>query len=268
VTARPYVLATLEGYSVEGGFDRAHEPATCYSPTISLGRHAGPGEADGLWRDYERVLDVAATLPLDGVRLGLEWARIEPHRDQFDETALARYLEVVRYAKSLGLRVSVATVGEAWPAWLGLEAWLLPWVAPRVTNYVRRVVAALGPDVDGVVLFAEPEKIVRRGFLEGTAPPWRRRASLDAASASAQIQGLVEQLSLDAAVGPLMVERTCTIDLDEAALATSLAGDFTEVYLRALVKGKGPTCASNGLLVQHGSEWKVAPEQNALEALA
>ncbi|MGD1014420.1 MAG: hypothetical protein ABR963_08550 [Acidimicrobiales bacterium] len=268
MTSRPFVLATLEGYSVEGGFDRPYEPATCFSPTVSLGRHAGPGDADGLWRDYERVLDLAAPLGLDGVRLGLEWARLEPHRDQFDDMAMARYLEVIRYAKSLGLRVSVAMVGEAWPAWLGLEAWLLPWVAPRVHRYVRRVVASLGDEVDGVVLFADPEKILRRGFLEASAPPWRRNAQLDFASASAQVQRIIADLGDEPEVAPRLVTRTRSVDLDQLALAQALLDDVTEVYVRALVKGKGPTAANNGLLVKHGGEWRVAPEPDVLEALA
>ena len=268
MTSRPLVLATLEGYSGEGGFDRPYEPATCFSPTISLGRHAGPGAADELWQDYERVLDLAATLGLDGVRLGLEWARLEPHRDQFDEVAFARYREVIGYAKSRGLRVSVATIGEAWPAWLGLEAWLLPWVAPRVATYVRRVVSTLAGDLDGVVLFADPERIVRRGFLEGTAPPWRRGALLDYESASAQVQRIIADLGEDAEVGSLLVPRTHTIDLDQVALAEALASDVSEVYLRALVKGKGPTAAARGLLVKHGGEWRISPEHDVLDALA
>lgn len=268
MTPRPFVLATLEGYSVEGGYDRAHEPATCFSPTISLGRHAGPGDADGLWHDYERVLDVATTLGVDGIRLGLEWARIEAHRDQFDETALARYLQVIRYAKSLGLRVSIAMIGEAWPAWLGLEAWLLPWVAPRVSTYVRRTVDVLGRDVDGVVLFADSEAIVRRGFVEGSAPPWRRGAAADAKSALAQIDAITGELREDDVVGPLVLERTTSVELDPVALRAAQSSDVQEIYLRALVKGKGPTCASGGLLVQHGGQWRVTPGLDVLEALA
>ena len=268
VTTRPRVLATLEGYSVEGGFDRPYEPATCFSPTISLGRHAGPGEADGLWRDYEHVLDLASTLGLEGVRLGLEWARLEPHRDQFDEVAFARYLAVVRYAKSLGMRVSVATIGAAWPAWLGLEAWLLPWVAPRAVHYVRRVVSTLGGDVDGIVLFADSDEILRRGFLEGTAPPWRRRAQLDYASASSQVQRIIADLSADDDVGPRLVRETRTVDLDPVALAQALTSGVTEIYLRALVKGKGPTAARNGLLVRHGGAWRVGAGNDVLDALA
>ena len=102
MTGRARLFVTLEGYAVEGGFDQVGAPATCYSPTIALGRHAGPGAADDLWRHYEKVLDFVPGLGFDGIRLSVEWARIEPRADEVDTAALSRYLEVVRHARSLG----------------------------------------------------------------------------------------------------------------------------------------------------------------------
>ena len=169
--ARRYV--TLEGYAVEGGFDGAYQPATCYRPTIALGRHAGPGDALGLWHEYEQVLDLAATLGVDGVRLSVEWARIEPRQGEVDAAALERYAQVASYATSLGLGVTAVIIDAAWPAWLGLEAWLLPWVVPHVIEQSRRVVAAIDA-LSGVVIFASVEELVTGGYVESSSPPWRR----------------------------------------------------------------------------------------------
>ena len=113
---RPRRYVTLEGYAVEGGFDGPYQPSTCFRPTIALGRHPGPGEADGVWDAYERLLDLVPTMGFDGVRLSVEWARIEPRRDQVDESALARYAHVANYAQGLGLGVTVVIVDTAWPA--------------------------------------------------------------------------------------------------------------------------------------------------------
>src|SRR5271163_3526643 len=174
---RPRRYVTLEGYAVEGGFDGPYQPSTCFRPTIALGRHEGPGDADALWRNYEQVLDLVPTLGFDGVRLNYEWARVEPHRDDFDDAAFERYHDVAKYAKSLGLGVTAVVVDAAWPAWLGLEAWLLPWVVPRVLAQARRV--AEGPAATGVVVFADATSLVK-GFLDSSAPPWRRGARVDA----------------------------------------------------------------------------------------
>jgi hypothetical protein len=260
MSARPLVMATLDGYAVEGGFDRASEPATCFSPTIALGRHAGPSDACALWTDYEAVLDLAATLGLDGVRLSLEWARIEPRRAEVDESALARYHAVLSRARSLRLRVTGVLIDAAWPAWLGLEAWLLPWVEPYAVQHARRVVGALGDVLDGVVVFCDASGIVSRGFLEGTAPPWRRRAVADAASAADQVRRIEATLRADDLVGPLVVGRSRTVSLDGPMneLAGALAArDCDELYLRSLVSGVGPTAAPTGLLVRGADGWRV-----------
>jgi beta-glucosidase/6-phospho-beta-glucosidase/beta-galactosidase len=253
-------MATLDGYAVEGGFDRTGEPATCFSPTIALGRHAGPDDACSLWTDYEQVIDLAATLGLAGVRLSVEWARIEPRRGDVHDEALERYRAVAAHARSAGLRVSVALFDAAWPAWLGLEAWLLPWVEPYAIAHARRVVGAMGDALDGVVVFADGSGIVARGFVEGTAPPWRHGAIADAASAYAQIGRIEAALRADDLVGPLVIARSRALSLDRPVgeLSGELArADVDEVFLRSLVSGVGPTKSPVGLVSRGPDGWRV-----------
>jgi beta-glucosidase/6-phospho-beta-glucosidase/beta-galactosidase len=266
--ARRYV--TLEGYAVEGGLDGPYQPATCYRPTIALGRHAGPGDAEGLWREYEQVLDLAATLGVDGVRLSVEWARVEPRSAAIDAAALERYAEVATYAASLGLGVTAVVVDAAWPAWLGLEAWLLPWVVPHVIEQARRVVESLDA-LSGVVVFASVEELVTGGFVESSSPPWRRGARVDASLARKQIDSILVTLANDPLVGPLLVPATRTLSLARPAgdIASSLrdATDVNEVYLRSLVKGRGPTQSPTGLLRRGEDGWRVDASPELLEAL-
>jgi beta-glucosidase/6-phospho-beta-glucosidase/beta-galactosidase len=253
-------MATLDGYAVEGGFDRRGEPATCFAATVALGRHAGPGDACQLWRDYEVIVDLAATLRLDGLRLDVEWARVEPRRGAVDIAALARYRVVAQRARAAGLATSVVLVDAAWPAWLGQEAWLLPWVEPRVIEHARRVVDVLGDAIDGVVVFADAPGVIARGFLEGTAPPWRRRAREDAASAATQVARVEAALGDDDVVGPLVVRRHRTVALDagvDEVAAAVASEDCDEVYLRSLVRGAGPSASSMGLLARHEGVWRV-----------
>jgi beta-glucosidase/6-phospho-beta-glucosidase/beta-galactosidase len=265
VSPRPRLFVTLEGYAVEGGFDRPFEPATCYSPTVALGRHAGPGDAAGLWHDYESVLDLVPGLGFEGVRLGVEWARVEPHRGAVDDGAVARYAQVANHARSLGLRVTVVLVDAAWPAWLGLEAWLLPWVVPDMIAHARTVVTRMGDAVTGVVAFAEPRTLVAGGYLNGTVPPWRKGARVDAASADAQIDRIADELRADPVVGPLLVRSTRTVSLDQSPelITRARSSDaYDELYVRTLVKGSGPTAAATGLLVRRVDSWGVdAPEE-------
>ena len=265
---RPRILATLDGYSVEGGFDRPYEPATCYSPTIALGRHAGPGDADGLWHDYEKVLDLAPGLGIDGVRITTEWARIEPRRNEVSSEALDRYKAVCAYAKSLGLHVSVALVDGVWPAWAGMEAWLLPWVAPYCIENALRVVSHLGDNIDGVVCFSEPEAIVTRGFIEASSPPWRSGASKNAALAIEQIDDITAAISESSVAAKKIVSASCLVELEQVQSVLSSDVTYQEIYVRSLVRGRGPTASRQGLLSKHNGAWGVSASKELLESFS
>ena len=264
---RPRLLATLDGYSVEGGFDRPYEPATCFSPTIALGRHSGPGDADGLWHDYEKVLDLVPGLGIDGVRITTEWARIEPRRNEVSLEALDRYKAVCAYAKSLGLHVTVALVDAVWPAWAGMEAWLLPWVAPYCVENAVRVVSHLGDSVDSVVVFSEPEAIVTRGFVDAASPPWRSNASKDCALAIEQIDDITAAIASHEAVAKKLVTSSALVSLDEVQSVRASEETYEEIYIRSLVRGSGPTASALGLLSKHNGVWSVSASKELLETL-
>lgn len=260
VERRPRRYVTIEGYAVEGGFDGPYLPSTSFRPTIALGRHVGPGGADDLWHDYESVLDLVPTLGFDGVRLTVEWARIESQRGEVDDVALARYADVVRHATSLGLGVTLVIVDATWPAWLGLEAWLLPWVVPLMIEHTKRVVTAVG--ANGVVLFAEPQSLVK-GYLDASAPPWRRGAHVDADFARRQIDTIEAILRDDPDVGHLIVASSARVRVDQTLdeIKRALNTECDELYLRSLVRGHGPS-ASAGLVVKVSQGWRVdAPEE-------
>ena len=226
--------ATLDGYAVEGGFD-TDELTTCWSPTVALGQVAGPGVAADLWSPggYEAALEGAAGLGLDGVRITLEWARLEPRAGQPDEAALARYLEVIAAAQAAGLAVAVALLDGTWPLWAGAEAWLLGWVRPYFVAHAARVADALPAGV-GVVAALRPTWLVRAGYLTGEAPPWRRRARADAATAAGSLAA-----TLDEARGL-------------AALRAHPVDDGRVRTDRSLVTGSGPL-GRPGLLTRVGA---------------
>lgn len=231
----PRRLGTLCAYAVEGGFDGPFEPATCFSPTIALGHTPRPQPEPALWSSYERVLDAVGDLGLDGIRLDVSWARIEPRRGSYDESALARYRDVIAYAHARDLWVTIAAVDAAWPSWLGLEAWLLPWTMPVTVDFVTTLAHAL-PEADGLLPFADEADLVS-GFLDATSPPWRSGAVADAASARAQLRLIRETLS----AVPALTERWVRVE--------------DETYSGALVAGSGALRADGALLTYRQGAW-------------
>ena len=211
------------------------------------------------------------SLGVDGVRLTLEWARIEPRRGFVDEAALARYGEVIRYARELDLLVTVVIIDAVWPSWLGLEAWILPWTVPYVLDHARRVVEVFGDQATGFLAFAQSNELVTRGFLTRKAPPWRESAVKDAAFAHAQIERIFYVAARRRARRASTRGVQCGNDLDVAAedLAEARRSlEVEEIYVRSLLRGSGPTSVAQGLLVQHGSEWRINARRRATRRLS
>lgn len=258
MSTSPRVLLSLSGYACEGGLDGRYQPSTCYSPTIALGRHPGPGAAEGLWENYEIVLDLAGKLGLTGVCLEVSWARLEPHLGERDEGALARYAEAVTHARRLGLWVSVAAIDAAWPAWLGLEAWLMPWVTPVAIDYVGWLTSSL--DADAFSVYASREMLTRGFLVEDAGPPWRRGARDDAVSAAKNLEFIEETTRNHAQVNFVS---SVNLELDDARDMSLF--DVDEVHLQSLVRGSGPLAGTRGLVALRGDTWVVADVELARE---
>jgi beta-glucosidase/6-phospho-beta-glucosidase/beta-galactosidase len=257
MTNRPRLLATVEGYAVEGGYDEAYGPTTCFAPALSLNHIDGPGDAANLWNDFEEAVRLLPPLGFDGIRLTVEWARIEPRQGQVDHSALGRYLEMVRFAESLGLHVTVVLVDQAWPAWLGQEAWLLPWVVPHFVEHVHRVVGALGGPAQNFILFANWAHLLD-GFTEASGPPWRRRASDDAYRAQVQLRKMTDLILQDSTIADLLVHEWDVVDADDVKGRETLRdkSERDEIHVRSILQGFGPTRCNAGILIRDGKEFR------------
>jgi hypothetical protein len=174
---------SIDGYAVEGGYDTDDGPATSFGAAQALGmvrRSLGSkGTFDHLSELVERIADVGA----NEVRLTMEWARLEPRPGELDHDAFAAYDRALRAAARRGLSAVVVLCDAAWPSWLGQEPWLSTWAPVRFASHAASVGARLDGQVRALVTFRAPNAAARRGWFEGTCPPFRRRAGADESSA-------------------------------------------------------------------------------------
>ena len=253
MTSLPLVLGVIDGYASEGGYDVPGGIATNYSPAIGLGRVSSPGHGDNFWRDYELVFRAAREIGLDGVAMTVEWARVAPRYDTVDAAAWAHYRTILSSARENGLHVAVNVVGEAWPAWLGQEAWLLPWVEDVFDTHVARLMDTVGDLISSVRIFTRD--LASDGFLYGVIPPWRHRARDDGRDARAAI----ERMTSRALARPDVAARTRRVKdvvahLPDAVWSTVLErrGEYDELHVATLLPGDGPTAHDSYLLHRDG----------------
>jgi beta-glucosidase/6-phospho-beta-glucosidase/beta-galactosidase len=168
------------GYQVEGGYNGEGEPGNNWRTWEQSGRVEPSGLACDFWAHPEEALDRAAAIGCNTFRLSVEWARLEPEPDRFDEDALARYVEILTMCVARGLEPVVTLHHFTHPWWLGEEFWLRPGSPDRFARHVERVVPTLAPHCRRWITINEPNIVMLMGWIEGACPPGRRLAFADA----------------------------------------------------------------------------------------
>jgi beta-glucosidase/6-phospho-beta-glucosidase/beta-galactosidase len=168
------------GFQIEGGYNGDGEPHNNWVTWERTGRAERSGMACGFWEHPEEALDRAAAIGCNMFRLSVEWARLEPAPDTFDDAALARYVEILEMCRDRGLEPMVTLHHFTHPGWLGEELWLRPASPDRFARHVERILPALVPHCRRWVTVNEPNIVMLMGWIEGAYPPGRRLALADA----------------------------------------------------------------------------------------
>ncbi len=121
---------------------------------------------------FEEDLNLAAGLNNNAVRIGLEWARIQPEKDTWDVTAINHYRQVLDLAHAKGMKTVVTLWHWTNPVWLAKEGgWENKNVRKYFTEYVELIIKELGGEIDFWVTLNEPLMHVYGGYLRGYHPP-------------------------------------------------------------------------------------------------
>jgi beta-glucosidase len=83
-----------------------------------LGRGTFVGEAARGFTLVNEDLGLVQSLGLDSYRFSIEWARVEPARDQIDEAALLHYQQQLEAMRSMGIRPLVTLHHFSNPVWI------------------------------------------------------------------------------------------------------------------------------------------------------
>jgi beta-glucosidase/6-phospho-beta-glucosidase/beta-galactosidase len=171
------------GFQIEGGFNGPGEPGNNWLRWEQAGRVEPSGNAVGFWDRPLEALDRAAGLGCDSVRLGLEWARVEPRPGEIDDEALAGYAGIIDGCIDRGLEPLVTLHHFTHPSWLGEDFWLRPDSPERFRDWVDVVLVALAGKVRLWVTINEINVLAIESWLLGSFPPGRFLAFADAAVA-------------------------------------------------------------------------------------
>lgn len=139
------------------------------------GMDASPNHADlaTLTRDLERAKrDVPQ---LNAFRFGVDWARVEPREGEFDDAALAEYVEMARACSTRGIRPVVTLHHFVEPAWFTERgSFAREESVAAFARLARRCATALGAFKPIFVTLNEPFLYAMHGYGLGIRPPFVR----------------------------------------------------------------------------------------------
>ena len=166
-------------YQVEGGNTNNNWYAwEQEAGRIRTGEHAGLA-CDwwgGRWRED---LDRAAEAGQNAHRMSIEWSRVQPAPDRWDEDALDHYRTIVRGIVDRGMTPLITLHHFTDPLWLAEQgAWESEKTPPLFAAYARRVVEALQEYNSLWVTINEPNIYAYSGYISGEFPPGRHDMQL------------------------------------------------------------------------------------------
>jgi len=159
----------------------------------------------GRWReDFDR----AAEAHMNAQRISVEWSRIQPEPDKWDEDALEKYRAMLRGLHERGMTAMVTLHHFTDPLWLTERgAWETEAVIPLFERFVRKTVDALKEYCTLWCTINEPNVYALMGYVEGAFPPGRHdlrlamRVQVTMLRAHAAAYRLIHEIQKEARVG-------------------------------------------------------------------
>jgi beta-glucosidase len=161
----------------------------------------------GRWReDFDR----AANDGHSAHRLSVEWSRVQPAPDRWDEAALDHYRQMVRGLRERGLTPLVTLHHFVNPLWIAdtqRNLWESADIVPLFAAYVHKVVGALGEFVNLWATLNEPNIYMVFGWVNGIFPPGKKnifeamRVAANLLRAHAAAYRVIHELQPQALVG-------------------------------------------------------------------
>ncbi len=152
----------------------------------------------GFYTRYADDFGLAQAIGTNAYRLTIDWARVEPTDDQWNEAAITHYVEVLQSARDHGLNPMVTFFHWVTPTFIQdgreddpIDALTEPAgpqgrFAVEFEEFVRHVAPAVAPYADLYSILNEPFSVMGGGYLlgdcgAGAFPPGRSLPDLDAA---------------------------------------------------------------------------------------
>lgn len=143
---------SASGYQSEGGnVDSNWDRYNAATPS-----HDRYGTSVDFRHRYREDVQLAKEMGVNTFRIGINWARVEPRKGQFDETELAYYDDLIRAMKEAGIAPLITLDHFVYPGWVADQgAWTNPQTVADFVAFSRLIAERHHRDVKLWLTFNE-----------------------------------------------------------------------------------------------------------------
>lgn len=133
------------------------------------------GQASDQYNRFEEDFKLAQSLNLNAQRISVEWARIEPKPNVYDQTAINHYRQVLKSLKDKNFKVMLTLWHFTLPKWIAdIGGWENPLTGEYFVRFLKRVVPEFDQYVDFWITLNEPGVYIFMAYLQGIWPPQKK----------------------------------------------------------------------------------------------
>jgi beta-glucosidase len=173
-------------HQVEGGNTNNQWYAWEQRGGILSGDHCGL--ACDWWEHAEADFDRARDLQVNGMRLSVEWSRVEPEQGRWDDVAIARYRQMLQGLRARGIEPLVTLHHFTTPHWLERQGGFgQEGAVAHFARFARHCAEVFGDLCDFWCTVNEPNVYATLGYLLGIWPPGHKGDTLGSLRVQARL---------------------------------------------------------------------------------
>ncbi|MBU6153356.1 MAG: family 1 glycosylhydrolase [Bdellovibrionales bacterium] len=127
----------------------------------------------------EPELDAVSASGISVYRLGLDWQRIMPEKDRFDEGAILHYRKLLQKIRGRKLKIMISIMHHSIPKWAQVGGgWLTDRMKIHFLAFAKKLIEEFHDEVEWWATFNEGNIFVSLAYTQGLWPPGETRSPL------------------------------------------------------------------------------------------
>lgn len=208
------------------------------------------GQACDWWSGrWKEDMDRVEATHQNSHRLSIEWSRIQPEENRWDDNALNHYREILRGLRIRGIEPIITLHHFTEPLWLSeIGGWENDLIVSLFATYISRVVEALKEYCNYWIPINEPNVLAHQGYIEGNFPPGKSDLSLSFKVLSNMVKAhiasyeTIKRISIISRVGTAISYRAFWPSSNKNPfdiwMAKFLGKQYNDTFIKAISDGK------------------------------